>query len=240
MEQAAAKAPWVTFKKVSQEDRNASIEAGSYIAVDVDYAFITPPGSKDCVERPVKEWFESLRQQVENQRFPGEWLAHFERMYDAWAKSEELPVEGTAVKNWSVASPAQIEMLLKLHVRTVEQLADSNEEVIGRLGMGGRSLVDSAKAFVKQQGSGIGALAAENSSLRVAHEEAKTTIATMEENLKLLQAQVAALQGAQVGMASASSSIDAPAQSTTVAGDVTLADLLDKQATPSPATARKL
>lgn len=234
MEQAAATAPWVEFKKISVEDRTASVEAGSYIAVDVDYAFITPAGSKDCVEKPVKEWFEGLAQQVEAQRFPGEWLRAFRNMYEAWQKSEEVPIEGTSVKNWSVASPAQIEMLLRLHVRTVEQLAAANEDVISKLGMGGRNLVDKAKAYVQQSTSGTGKLAEDNANLRAALEEAKTVTATLEEQMRMLQAQVAALQGAQAGAAAANTAAEQPSQQ---AATLAIADLVDA---PKQAATRKL
>ena len=147
----AATAPWVEFRKVSEEDRQASVDAGTYIARDVDYAFITPAGSKDCIEKPVKEWFEQLATQVENNRFPAEWLKAFRTRYESWVESGEIPIQGTSVKNWAVASPSQIEMLLKVNVRTVEQLAVANEEVISRLGMGGRNLVEKAKAYTQQR-----------------------------------------------------------------------------------------
>lgn len=236
MEQVAATAPWVEFKKVSQEDREASIAAGSYVAKDVDYAFITPAGSKDCVEKPVKEWFEALQTQVENGRFPSEWLRAFRSNYEAWAKNEEIPIDGTSVKNWAVASPSQIEMLLKLHVRTVEQLAAANEEVIGRLGMGGRSLVDKAKAYVQQASSGTGKLAEENANLKRDLEDSKATTASLEESVRLLQAQVAALADAGKGQAVAQTAVEGAAKP---AGDVTLKDLLDDTKQEAPAV-RKL
>jgi len=225
MEQPAATAPWVEFRKVPAEDREASIEAGSYIAKDIDYAFITPAGSKDCVERPVKEWFDSLQQQVENGRFPAEWLRAFRSAFAAWEKNEEIPVEGTSVKNWAVASPSQVEMLLKLHIRTVEQLAASNEDVIGKLGMGGRNLVEKSKAYVQQQTSGVGKLSEENANLKGQLEAAKNTSAQLQEQMRVLQAQVSALSAAGA----------APAPST---DKVDIGDLLD---TAAPAAApRKL
>lgn len=229
MEQAAATAPWVEFRKISTEDRTASVETGSYVARDVDYAFITPAGSKDCVEKPVKEWFESLQQQVESGRFPAEWLRAFRGMYEAWQKNEEIPVDGTSVKNWAVASPAQVEMLLKLHVRTVEQLAAANEEVISRLGMGARNLVDKAKAYVSQQSGGVGKLAEENAGLKRDLENSKANLTSLEETVRMLQAQVAALSAAAGGAGPA----DAPAS----APSMTISDLLDPP--PAPA-ARKL
>ena len=222
MEQQAT-APWVEFKKVSVEDRTASVETGRYVAVDVDYACVTPAGSKDCIERPVKEWFASLAQQVENGRFPGEWLRSYKARYEAWVKDEEIPVEGTSVKNWAVASPAQVEMLLKLHVRTVEQLATANEDVIGKLGMGGRSLVDKAKSYVQQSSSGLGRLAEENANLKLQLADKLAQVDAQAEQLKLLQAQVEALSQAQKP-AAASDRVEEAVQDP---AKVTLKDLID-------------
>ena len=189
----AATAPWVEFRKVSEEDRQASVDAGTYIARDVDYAFITPAGSKDCIEKPVKEWFEQLATQVENNRFPAEWLKAFRTRYESWVESGEIPVQGTSVKNWAVASPSQIEMLLKINVRTVEQLAVANEEVISRLGMGGRNLVEKAKAYAQQRESGVGKLAEENANLKQRLEQSDSVTAELKAQLDQLKAQLAAL-----------------------------------------------
>ena len=197
----AATAPWVEFRKVSEEDRQASVDAGTYIARDVDYAFITPAGSKDCIEKPVKEWFEQLATQVENSRFPAEWLKAFRTRYESWVESGEIPVQGTSVKNWAVASPSQIEMLLKVNVRTVEQLAVANEEVIGRLGMGGRNLVEKAKAYAQQRESGVGKLAEENANLKQRLEQSDSVTAELKAQLDQLKAQFAALPRGEPGPA---------------------------------------
>lgn len=228
MDNQQAKAPWVEFKTIAEEDRQASIDTGSYKAKDVDYAFITPAGSKDCIERPVKEWFESLKTQVENGRFPLEWFQSYERRYNKWKETGEIPVEGTSVKNWAVASPAQVETMLKIHVKTVEQLATANEEVIGRLGMGGRNLVEKAKAYVKQQESGVGKLAEENADLRQKLAEADKVQQSQAEQLKLLQSQVQAL---------ASAAAHTPQQGSERAG-IAAEDLIDSPPPKSPS--RKL
>ena len=65
MQVAEARPPYVTFEAVAVEDRAASIEAGYYKTRDVDFAFITPQGSKDRIERNVKDWFEQLEQQCQ-------------------------------------------------------------------------------------------------------------------------------------------------------------------------------
>lgn len=226
MEQASPVAPWVEFKIVSVEDRDASIREGAYRAKDVDMASITPPGSKDCVERPVKDWFDNLAQQVEAGRFPREWLVAYRSSYEQWKETGEIPVDGTSVKNWAVASPSQIEMLLRLHIRTVEQLAQAPEEAIGRLGMGGRSLVEKAKAFVTQATSGMGKVAEENAALKEKVSSQETTIAEMGEQLRQLKAMVEMQQKAALAIGAGGESVVEQASS----GTITANDLLDPPA----------
>jgi hypothetical protein len=159
-----AKAPWVQFERRAVEDRNASIEAGHYVAKDVDFVMITPYGSKDMIDRVAAEWFEAMAKEVEQQRYPQEWLTAFKNKFAAWKEGKETPLEGTSLLNWPVISPSQLLNCQALHILTVEQLAGANEEVLKRLGMGGRSLVDKAKDYLATaKGSGkvveeIGAL----------------------------------------------------------------------------------
>lgn len=68
---AEARPPYVMFETRAVEDRAASLEKGHYVTRDVDYAIITPMGSKDRTERVIKEWFDQLQQQVAEGRFPG-------------------------------------------------------------------------------------------------------------------------------------------------------------------------
>lgn len=189
---AAAKAPWVMFERRAEEDRSASIEAGRYVARDVDYVLITPHGSRDQIERVVSEWFDYLKQQVAEQRFEADWLAAYRRAYDAWKEGKEIPVEGTPVINWPVASPAQVRMLQDLRILTVEVLAEANSELIARLGMGGLSLVEKAKAFVSQA-NGPGKLAEQIADLKTRTEAAERINADLIEKNKVLARQLEAM-----------------------------------------------
>lgn len=145
-----AKAPWVMFERRAEEDRAASIAEGRYVAKDIDYALITPHGSKDQIERVVKDWFEHLEQQVREERFDAVWLSKYKAAYENWKAGKEIPIEGTPILNWPLLSPAQVRMLQDLHILTIEALAGSNEEAIRRMGMGGRNLVNKAQEFLKQ------------------------------------------------------------------------------------------
>lgn len=188
--------PFVTFGVLAEEDRQASIEAGHYVAKDVEYAFITQPGSKDRVERVVVDWFSHLAEQVEQGRFPSEWLQAFKEKFRLWKQGQELPVNGTPVRTWAAASPAQIKMLTDLHVLTVEDLAQANEETLGRMGMGARDLKRRAEDWLKTS-QDVGKVSAELSATKAALEAAEQRTESLQAQLTQMQAQIARLTTAK-------------------------------------------
>lgn len=131
---------YVVFELQAEEDRAASEAAGHYVSKDVEYAIVTPPGSKDRIPRRVDEWFPQLDQQAAEERLPHAWVESYKARYKAWKQGVETPLHGTPVSNWPVVSPAQVKSLQAAHLLTIEDLADANEEALARLGMGGRSL----------------------------------------------------------------------------------------------------
>ena len=192
---AEARPPYVTFELRAVEDREASIAAGHFVAKDVPYAVITPQGSKDRIERVAEEWFAQLEQQSREDRFPSEWLRAFKAAFKDWQEGHEPAVNGTDVRNWPAASPAQVKALLDVKVRTVEDLAAANEETISRLGMGGRALkaravewLNSAASTGKQAES-LAALKAENADLKSRNE-------TLEAQVRELAAKVEVIEKA--------------------------------------------
>lgn len=187
MQAQEARPPYVTFGIKSEEDREASIKAGQYVAKNVFYAFITPQGSKDKFEYRAEEWFANLRQQVQQERFPAQWLEAFEKNFNAWKNNEEIPIDGTSVKNWPIASPAQVEMMLKMGVRTVEDMAVANEECLSRLGMGGRTLKQQAVNWIKTA-KGEGVTSSEITKLEVENEALKARNKLLEESVIELSA----------------------------------------------------
>jgi hypothetical protein len=209
---AESKAPWIAFVTRAVEDRAASIAAGRYVAKDQDYVLITPHGSKDRIEQIAGEWLDTMDQEVRNKRLPEEWAKSYRRAYASWKEGNGIPLEGTPIINWPVVSPAQIELLKSLKVLTVEVLAGANEELIRRLGMGGRALVDKAKDFL-QAADGPGKLAQEMEALRQMVVGLKARTETLEEQNQALRQQVRS--GQQVGEPqeafSASDILDEPA-----------------------------
>jgi len=192
---AESRPPYVTFELRAEEDRDASIAAGCYTAKDVAYAIVTPQGSKDRIERVVEDWFSTLEQQSREGRIPVEWLQSYRRMYKSWQEGNEIPLEGTDIRNWPAVSPAQVKMLGEARIRTVEDLATANEETLNRLGMGGRALKARAIEWLgAAKGTGVAAEAAaalkvENADLRARNEELETRLARLE---RMLEPQTAA------------------------------------------------
>lgn len=149
-EQREDRPAYVRFERIAVEDVAASLEAGHYVAKDVDMALITPPYSKDVMKYKVKNWFDILKQDVANNRIPQSWLDRYQESYAAFQKGQDMPLVGTAIKGWGIISPAQQETLIKMSVLTVEDLAAINDEGIKRIGMGGIDLKNKAKAWLLQ------------------------------------------------------------------------------------------
>lgn len=100
---------YVRFERRPVEDKEASIREGRYMAKDVDFALITPPYSKDCVEQKVTRWLEDLERGVRDGRIPQQWATLWKEGYQKWQNGQEMPLHGTPILGWGVISPAQAE-----------------------------------------------------------------------------------------------------------------------------------
>lgn len=187
MEPLKDRPPYVKFEVRPIEDRNASIVAGYYVTRDVDFALITPQGSKDQIELNVAEWFKMLEQEVSSKRFPAEWLAGFKSAYSHWKEGREIPLSGFPVINWPALSPSQVNTFLEMGIRTIEDVAVMNEEAITHLGMGGRSLKQRAIDWLSSAES-IGKPSEALSALKQENEMLKAQVAALEARVKDLTA----------------------------------------------------
>jgi hypothetical protein len=185
--------PYVIFETRAVEDRTASIDAGHYVSKDVIYAIITPAGSKDRVEKVAEDWIKDMEEGVRQERIPAAWVDIYKSGLKAWEKNHENPEIGTPVREWPVASPAQVKMLLDCGVVSVEQVAEMTEEAMGRLGMGGRALKSKAEAWL-EAAKGTGVSASEIEALRQANADFETRAKTAEDALKTLQTQMKNLE----------------------------------------------
>lgn len=178
----AARPPYVEFKRVAVHDKDGSIAAGYRRTKDVDMVHIMQPGGRDVYEKEAVAWLASIRNKMlsgAHDAFPQEWIDGFDRMYDAWKRGLEAPLNGTSVREWSYLSPAQAENLIAIRVQTIEDVANMTEEAMGRFGMGGRDLREKARQWV--QGREIAdATMKENVELRRQLSELNARISAME------------------------------------------------------------
>lgn len=192
-----AKPPYVTFEYRALEGRD---ESGRPITRDVAFAVITPAGSRDRIEKIAEEWLEHIQAEsrISEDRFPPTWARHYREMFQLWKSGQEIPLEGTSIRNWPVLTPGQVKTLTTWNVLTVEQLAQANEETINRIGMGARLLVQQAKDYLASR-EGPGKLVSELAAARVKVDGLATENASLRERLLLLENQVKALSqlGAQ-------------------------------------------
>ena len=181
-------APFVRFERKPIEDKAESERQGRYVAKDVDFALVTAPYSKDIFKQKAKDWFATIKQDMQNGRFPQEWYEKFEKQYEAFKNGQEMPVEGTAIRGWGVISPAQQEELIRMNILTVELLSNINDEGVKRIGMGAVDLKTKAKAWLAQLND-KGPL-----TLKVAATEKENAI--LKSSVETLQKQVESLMAA--------------------------------------------
>lgn len=191
MEIAKERPPFVRFETRSIEDRQASVDKGCYTGKDIDFAIITSPGSRDCVERIVDDWLVQVDGQAHEGRMPIEWARGFREHYVAWKAGKEAPLNGRSVADWPSIGPSTVKQLQDLKIRTVEDLAVANEEVIRRLGMGARELKQKAADWLKST-QDSGKLTEELTTLRAENETLRVRCGSLEEQLRAVVVQMEA------------------------------------------------
>lgn len=183
--------PLVRFERRAVEDRAASVDKGHFCTKDQDFALITPPYSKDCIEQAVPDWMATLDDQVKQERIPKSWSDRWKDAYAAWKRGEEVPEDGTPIKTWPILSPAQRQNLLSMGITTVESLAQINDEGMHRYGIGALDLKHKAQAWIASvKDSGV--VVQQNASLQSKVEELEKTVATLLTANKELTAMVEA------------------------------------------------
>lgn len=188
---AAQQRPYVRFEYRSVEDRSIESSDGVTQLKDVAWAVVRAPGSKDSVEKLAEDWLDSLAKLARDERIPPTWPKEYREAYKEWVATGEIPVSGTAIKTWPPLRPAAREMLLSLGVLTVEALAEANDEIVTRLGMGGISTRQMAQTWVKEaKGPGATAKALEAASVK--SKELETTVASLQAEVKRLTALIPA------------------------------------------------
>jgi hypothetical protein len=214
---------FVRFERVPMEDKAGTLKAGHYVAKDVDFALITPPYSKDVYKTKVDQWFKNLDQDAAMERIPLQWVEHYKQSYRHWKNGQEIPLTGTAIKGWGVISPAQQEMLIKVNILTVEDLAAANDEGLRAIGMGSIDLKNKASAWLTQL-QDKGPLTIEVAALKNQNAQLQSTVESLTTKVEELSAALALNKNQNV----------APSPAPAATG-ITADDILD---TPEP-VARK-
>lgn len=181
--------PYVSFHREAVENKARSLQEGRYVAVDVDFAHITPHYTKDVLIKKVATWLTQLEIDVNNGRFKAEWLELYKRQYAAWKNGQEIPLDGTPIKGWGILSPAQQETLIRMNVRTVEDAAKMNDDAMRMIGMGALDIKNKALAHL-QASKDTGPVVMENAQLKARVEVAEATVAQLTSAVEALQAQL--------------------------------------------------
>jgi hypothetical protein len=176
------------------EKHKPASEGGGVYYEERAYALVTSHGSKDTVEKDVLEWFEQLKDQVRQERFPEHWLAVYQQNFERWKANEAPVVNGTAIRNWPAASVGEIKMLHQLGVQAVEDLAVANAELLGRIGMGGQSLKQRAIDWVTAK-TGTGPLIEQLAAMREVNKGQDMTIEELKKQLSILSARLDQREG---------------------------------------------
>jgi len=188
MQANEAKPAYVVFEQRTVEDRDKTVAEGKFVGKVVNYALITPQGSKDRIERVADEWLESLKDHVASDRMPRAWLDAYVSIYKDWKEGREIPLDGTPILGWQAISTKQQDLIISANIRTVEDLANANDTAIYAIGMGGRALVEKAKAWL-ETANDTGKVAEQLQALRTKNE-------ALESQNKNLQAKITELEAA--------------------------------------------
>ena len=196
MEQMDARPPYIRFEQRAVERQKPATEGGGLYYVDVDFALVTPHGSKDCIERVVAEWFPRLDEEARQGRIPRPWVAAYKEAFAAWKADQPLPVNGIPIKNWPAVSPAEAKNMNAFGVLAVEDMAAANEELLSRIGMGARRLKQLALDYL-QANKDHAPLIAQVDSLRALNNGQQAQIDTLKLELEKLRAALTQQQGVQ-------------------------------------------
>jgi len=185
---------YVRFERRAVTDSERTLSEGHHVSKDEDYALITPPYSKDVVEKKVAAWFASVEKNVRAGRIPQKHLDLWKESYRRWQDGQEPPVDGTPIKDWSSVSPAQCKNLLSAGCRSVEDLAQANDEAMRRLGMGANDLKNKAKAWL-QAAKDHGPLTMQIASFEKENDQLKGTIQSLQDQIKRFEIHMDAQDG---------------------------------------------
>lgn len=186
---ASIRPPYVRFKRVAVRDHAKSTDAGYEVTRDEDFACITPPGSRDCVEKVATEWLKEIEAKSRNgdQGWPFEFVQGFKMAYEQYLQQNEMPPMGTPVRGFPLLQPSEQQRCLSANILTVEDLATANEQALSRIGMGARAMSEKASTWLRSRDDGSAKVASENVNLRAENDRLKDQLAKAQESIRDLE-----------------------------------------------------
>jgi len=118
-------------------------------------------------------------------------------MYEAWKEGLEMPVDGTPIRGWTVLGPSDQENIIAVRIRTVEELAEANEQTLMSLGVGSRVMKQKARAWLDSSNS-QGKATEKISALQSELKDQKNINKKLTEDLSSLTARLEALESKPV------------------------------------------
>lgn len=179
--------PFVMFDTKPVEDAAKTKAEGQMRYRDQDYAIVTVPGdSKSNSIEKIESFFRKKEEEMKVGRVHPDWIRKWRHDYDLYRKGQEIPLDGTPIKGWKLLSGAQQEDLIRLHIRTVEELANLSDDGMRNYGMGALELKRRAQAWLSQnQTHEAGAL--KLAELTRENDSLKDQVATLVTNVQELE-----------------------------------------------------
>jgi len=139
---------FATFYDDGMKNEFKTKKAGVPVFDDVLMIKIKVPNQVDCVPRPMQE--------RDKTRFPKSW--------QAYETGKEPAETGIPLEQWPQFTVSELKVCQASQIKTVEQLADTADSAIHRLGPGGMGMKQRAKDFLKE-GRDVSVLTARISDL---------------------------------------------------------------------------
>ena len=185
------KPAYIQFHTEARQLIAESKAQGRYVARDVDMVTVRQIGATDSVVFKVEQWLEQNRVDVQGGRLDPGHAAKYEESYKRWKAGQEMPVDGTPIKTWPVISPAQVEVLLRSGIRTVEDLSDLNDEGLRKIGMGAVEMKQKAKAWMSAS-QDKGKLTQEMATLQKTNEQLQNAVTNLTAKIEAMQQEMKA------------------------------------------------
>ncbi|MBV8509676.1 MAG: hypothetical protein JO289_05855 [Xanthobacteraceae bacterium] len=112
------------------------------------------------------------------------------KQYEAFKAGQEIAAEGTPLEAWARMRPKQLHELKALGFRTVEHIANMDDQAAGRVGAGGQDLRQVAQAFLNDAArmAAVERLAAENDAKNAEIEDLRLKLHGLEQTIERVAA----------------------------------------------------